>query len=85
MRKNGGVVCKLQEKVKSCGGKEFWGIHCIIHQEVLCSKSLKMDRVMSVVTKKVYFINLRGLNRRQFHALRRILAMDYPTTWMCKG
>ena len=41
-------------------------LHCIIHQETLCAKSLKLKKVMDVVVKTVNLILSRGLNHRQF-------------------
>lgn len=40
-----------------------------IHQHVLCKSMPKIDYVMDVVTKIVYFIKARELNQRQFDAL----------------
>ena len=50
--------------------------HCVIHQESLCAKSLKMGNVMSVVTKAVNFIRSKGLRHRQFQNLLRSLETD---------
>ncbi|KAG0718024.1 General transcription factor II-I repeat domain-containing protein 2 [Chionoecetes opilio] len=44
-------------------------VHCIIHQEALCSKSANLTDVMSVVVKVVNSILSRSLNHRQFQAL----------------
>ncbi|KAG0708050.1 General transcription factor II-I repeat domain-containing protein 2 [Chionoecetes opilio] len=44
-------------------------VHCIIHQESLCSKSANLTDVMSVVVKVVNSILSRSLNHRQFQAL----------------
>lgn len=68
--KKAGVVAKLREKVQTENPEqEFWNFHCIIHQEALCSRSLKMDNVMDVVIKTVNFIRAKGLNHRQFDTL----------------
>ena len=59
---------KIQrEKVQAAnGGQDVWAFHCILHQEALCCKTLKMDHVMSVVVQTVNLIRARGLNHRQF-------------------
>ncbi|KAG0727706.1 General transcription factor II-I repeat domain-containing protein 2A [Chionoecetes opilio] len=44
-------------------------VHCIIHQESLCSKSAKLTDVKSVAVKVVNSILSRSLNHRQFQAL----------------
>ena len=64
-----GVVTKYREKVQANGGGDFWIFHCVLHQEALCCKALKMDNVMKVVIQTVNFIRARGLNHRQFDSL----------------
>ena len=62
-----GVATKIREKVQAANrGQDFWAFHCILHQEALCCKTLKMDHVMNVVVQTVNFIRARGLNHRQF-------------------
>ncbi|XP_037787433.1 general transcription factor II-I repeat domain-containing protein 2-like [Penaeus monodon] len=67
-----GVGTKFREKVQAANGRrDFWTFHCILHQEELCCKSLKMNNVMEVVVRTVNFIQSRGLNHRQFDSLLR--------------
>uniref|UniRef100_I3J839 SPIN-DOC-like zinc-finger domain-containing protein n=1 Tax=Oreochromis niloticus TaxID=8128 RepID=I3J839_ORENI len=82
--KKAGVVKKFRDKVQSAnGGRDFWTFHCILHQEALCCKSLKMDNVMKVVIQTVNFIRSRRLNHRQFDSLLRekdhIYGLPYHT------
>lgn len=62
-----GLVGRMQVKMQeeNCT-VELTAYHCIIHQEVLCGKVLKMDHVMSIVTQTINFIRAKGLNHRQF-------------------
>uniref|UniRef100_A0A6P7HAE6 General transcription factor II-I repeat domain-containing protein 2A-like n=1 Tax=Diabrotica virgifera virgifera TaxID=50390 RepID=A0A6P7HAE6_DIAVI len=46
----------------------FFSLHCIIHQQVLCSKILNMDDIMKITTKIVNSIRARSLQRRLFKA-----------------
>lgn len=71
--KHSGVVAKLKQKIS----QNFVGIHCIIHQESLASKHLKMDHVMQPVIKIVNFIRSRGLNHRQFRQFLQDLDEKY--------
>ncbi|XP_039206569.1 general transcription factor II-I repeat domain-containing protein 2A-like [Crotalus tigris] len=66
-REKSGLVGRMWEKMKSenCTS-ELIAYHCIIHQETLCGKALKMEHVMHTVTQTVNFIRARGLNHHQF-------------------
>lgn len=46
--------------------KLFAAVHCILHQEALCSKSHQMKGVMDIVFGAFNFIRSRALNHRQF-------------------
>jgi hypothetical protein len=47
-------------------GRDLFVYHCLIHQENLCAKSVKMTNVITVVAKLVYYIRSKGLNHSQF-------------------
>nr|XP_023652433.1 general transcription factor II-I repeat domain-containing protein 2-like [Paramormyrops kingsleyae] len=90
--KKAGVVTKLKEKIqKENPTQKFWNFHCILHQEALCSKTLKMDNIMSVVIKTVNFIRAKGLNHRQFEAflsnknIPRSLPYHTEVRWLSRG
>ena len=55
---NKGVVGLLKKKLNSLEANEinFIRVHCILHEEVLCSKCLQMKEVMDLVVKTVNFI-----------------------------
>lgn len=61
----GGTCSK---KLEEEGVEEAIALHCIIHQQVLCSKCLKFDNVMSMVVKCINQIRSRGLKHRRFRA-----------------
>ena len=68
--RHNGVVAKLQAKIKNLHPNlSFTHFYCIIHQQNLCSKVLKLDHVPSLVTKTVNYIRGRSLNHRQFSQL----------------
>ena len=66
-RKNG-LVALVQRKLEEEGVEEAIALHCIIHQQALCSKCLKFDNVMSVVVKCINHIRSRGLKHRMLSA-----------------
>ena len=86
-----GVATKLKEKLLAMNSDhQIHSVHCIIHREVLCSKTLKMDHVMDVVIKTVNFIRARGLNHRQFNSLLEEIhtnGLPYHTDvrWLSRG
>jgi hypothetical protein len=60
-----GVVGRLNEKLDG----KIENFHCIIHQEVLCGKTINLDHILKRVVSIVNFIRARGLNHRQFASL----------------
>uniref|UniRef100_UPI00398EC136 general transcription factor II-I repeat domain-containing protein 2B-like n=1 Tax=Pristiophorus japonicus TaxID=55135 RepID=UPI00398EC136 len=68
--KNSGLLKRIKDKVKE-EGTENEGIflHCIIHQEALCSKVLSIDHVVRTVVKVVNCKRARELNHQQFISL----------------
>lgn len=90
---NVGLVTKLKSKVAMfCKDTELKTVHCIIHQESLCAKKLKMEHVMDVVINTVNWIRSRGLNHRQFNALLDELDAQYGSLlyytevrWLSRG
>ncbi|XP_072239317.1 general transcription factor II-I repeat domain-containing protein 2-like [Leuresthes tenuis] len=85
----GRMRVKMQEE--NCTG-ELTAYHCIIHQEALCGKVLKMDHVMSTVTQTVNFIRAKGLNHRQFRSFMREIDSEFAdipyhteVRWLSRG
>ena len=62
----GRMRVKMQEE--NCTG-ELKVYHCIRHQETPCGKVLKMEYLVSTVTRTVNFIQVKGLNHQQFQSL----------------
>lgn len=68
--RHNGVVAKLQAKIKNLHPDlSVTHFHCIIHQQNLCSKILKLDHVLHLVTSIVNYIRGCSLNHRQFNQL----------------
>ena len=51
--------------------------YCIVHQQSLCAKSVKLDHVVSVVTDCFNFIKKRDLNNRIFKQVLKSFDADY--------
>ncbi|XP_069792252.1 LOW QUALITY PROTEIN: general transcription factor II-I repeat domain-containing protein 2-like [Narcine bancroftii] len=81
-RKNG-LVESVEEAI---------AMHCIIHQQALCSKCLKFDNVMSVVVKCINQIRSRSLKHRSFVLFLEEMESDYgdvlyftKVRWLSRG
>ncbi|XP_057660718.1 general transcription factor II-I repeat domain-containing protein 2-like [Diorhabda carinulata] len=60
-------------------------LHCIIHQQNLCSKSIRLHNVMNVVVKTINFIRSRGLNHRQLKTFLDEISAEYnDVTYYCE-
>ncbi|KAH1165489.1 hypothetical protein KIL84_023048 [Mauremys mutica] len=62
------LVALVQRKMAKQNTEQPTALHCIIHRQALCSKSLKSDNVMSIVVKSVNYIHSRSLQHRPFRA-----------------
>lgn len=90
-RKNG-LVALVQRKLEEENVEEAIALHCIIHQQALCSKCLRFDNVMSVVVKCINHIRSRGLKHRQFRAFLEEIESEYEDVlyftevrWLSRG
>ncbi|XP_015974818.2 general transcription factor II-I repeat domain-containing protein 2-like [Rousettus aegyptiacus] len=90
---NTGLVAKLKSKVKMfCKDAELKSVHSIIHQELFCTKKLKLEHVMDVVISAVNWIRSHGSNHRRFSALLEELDAQYgnllyytKVRWLSRG
>ena len=87
-----GLVEKICNEVANANGTPPLKFHCIIHQQVLCSKILKFEDIMNVVVSTVNFIRRHGLNHRQFQTFLSEIDSEYgdvlyhtEVRWLSKG
>ncbi|XP_056121755.1 general transcription factor II-I repeat domain-containing protein 2-like [Rhinichthys klamathensis goyatoka] len=90
--KKNGLVALVQRKLEEENANPAVVLHCIIHQQALCSKCLKYEHVMSVVLKCVNYIRSRGLQHRQFQAFLAEIESTYgdvlyftEVRWLSRG
>ena len=87
-----GLANLLQLEASKVGNDTVMQFHCIIHQGNLCAKSVKMQNVMSVVTKTVNFIRSKELRHREFQELMHSTDADFDdipyyteVRWLSRG
>ena len=49
--------------------KELINLHCIIHQEALCAKSVSLNTILKDVNCNILFIRANALHHRQFRKI----------------
>ncbi|XP_076810297.1 general transcription factor II-I repeat domain-containing protein 2-like [Clavelina lepadiformis] len=86
--KTKGAMSLLQEVI----GRKIIAHHCIIHQQVLCSKVLKFDHVMSVAVSIVNYIRTRKVKHRLFKSFLEETGAEYgdvvyhtDVRWLSRG
>ncbi|UYV82425.1 hypothetical protein LAZ67_21002056 [Cordylochernes scorpioides] len=76
--KTNGFVALLRKTLSGISdGSNIHHTHCIIHQEVLCTKVIKMENVLTPIKKFINFIRSRGLNQQQFSLFLTELESEY--------
>lgn len=85
---NNGAVALLEKS----SGRQIIKYHCVIHLQVLCSKVLQLEHVMSVVVSIVNYIRGRALKHRTFRAFLEEIDADYSdllyhaeVRWLSRG
>jgi hypothetical protein len=63
---NSGVVTRIKTEMECSNFSPPMQLHCIIHQQALCSKVINLESVMDTVVSTVNFIRRSALNHRQF-------------------
>jgi hypothetical protein len=89
--KNSGLSSLIMKDMKNTTCRDLFVHHCLIHQENLCAKFVKMTNAVTVVAKLVNFITSKGLNHRQL--LQFLSDMDSETgdvlytevRWLSRG
>ncbi|KAM4629813.1 general transcription factor II-I repeat domain-containing protein 2-like [Polymixia lowei] len=86
-----GMASMVCAKVRENGG-EAVKMHCIIHQEALCAKTVLLGNVMNTVVKTVNIIWARGLYHREFQAFLADVDAEYgdilyhsEVRWLSRG
>lgn len=86
-----GMASMMCAKVKETGG-EAVQMHCIVHQEALCAKTVHLGNVMNTVVKAVNIIRARGLYHREFQAFLSDVDAEYgdllhhsDVRWLSRG
>ena len=66
-------VARLSEYVsKEYDYKQLTSLHCIIHQEALCVKSVALNATLKEVNRNILYIRSNALHHRQFRELLQL-------------
>ena len=86
------LVGRIREKMRENHAGELTVYHCIIHQESLCGKALKIEHVMSTIARVVNLIRAKGFNYRQFKSFLEEIGSEYrdvpyhtEVRWLSRG
>ena len=86
-----GVFGRIKDKMSDLN-HDIVALHCIIHQQNLCAKSIQLNNVMSVVVKTTNTIRSKGLNHRQFKQFLEECESEYgdlpyhcEVGWLSRG
>lgn len=89
---NCGVIGLVKAKQLVLGCQPIVPVHCLIHQEALCGKVVKLRNVMDVVVRIVNIIRARSLNHRQFKTFLEQIDSEYgellyhsEVRWLSRG
>jgi len=77
LAKNGAVALLKKHLRELNFEQDILAVHCFIHQEALCAKTLKMTHVMEVVVKCMNEIRAKGLKHRQFQTFLEEVNAQY--------
>lgn len=87
-----GVIARINQEMDKHNHSHPIAIHCLIHQQALCSKSLKWDSVMKIVVTCINFIRAHALNHRQFQEFLSELNVEHEDVlyhtevrWLSRG
>ncbi|XP_037129559.1 general transcription factor II-I repeat domain-containing protein 2A-like [Syngnathus acus] len=90
-RRNG-FVALVQRKLEEEGVEDAIALHCIIHQQALCSKIMRFGNVMSDVVRIINHIRSRALKHRQFRDFLAEIESEYEDVlyftevrWLSRG
>ena len=72
-----GLIGRINKQMGDVGATIPIALHCIIHQQALCAKSLDLDCVMKTVFTTVNYIRAHALNHHQFQSFLKDLEADY--------
>ena len=72
-----GLVGRIREKMRENHAGELTVYHCIMHQESLCAKALKIEHVMSTTIRVVNLVRAKGLNHHQFKSFLEEIGSEY--------